>query len=213
MAVPTQVAAALSGATPSQLAYWRSSRGGAEPLLVPEYRDGRTLLYSFRDVVALRTFAYLREDISLQKVREAVRTLDDIGDAEHLSQYRLYAADGSVVWIPPDGDHVDLVSRPGQHRAAAVMGDVFGAFENRDGLRVLPLYRPFRNIEVHPELRGGFPVVRGTRIPYDLVAGLARSGTSPHLVGEMYPSVSVAGARDAVRMADYVDRVRGRRAA
>lgn len=213
MAVPTHVAAALSGATYNQLVYWRSSRGGAASLLVPEYRHGRTWLYSFRDVVALRTFAYLREDVSLQKIREAVRTLGDLGDAEHLSEYRLYAADGSVVWVPPDGDHVDLVARRGQLRAGVVMRDVFGAFENRGGRKVLPLLRPYRHITVDPQLRGGFPVVRDTRIPYDLVASLVRAGTRSNQVRELYPAVSPAGARDAARMADYVDRARGRQAA
>lgn len=213
MAVPTQVAAALSGATYSQLAYWRSDRGDTKPLLVPEYRDGRTLLYSFRDVVALRTFAYLREDVSLQKIREAIRTLGDLGDAEHLSEYRLYAADDSVVWVPPDGDHVDLVRQRGQHRSAVIMRDVFDAFVNRSGDSVLPLWRPYPEIQVHPELRGGFPVVKGTRIPYDLIASVVRAGTPRNSVCMLYPAVDEAGARDAVRMADYVDRARGKRAA
>lgn len=213
MAVPTQVAAALSGATYSQLAYWRTSRGDTEPLLVPEYRDGRTLLYSFRDVVALRTFAYLREDVSLQKIREAIRTLDVLGDAEHLSDYRLYPADDSVIWVPPDGDHVDLVRRRGQHRSEVVMRDVFDAFVNRSGNRVLPLWKPYPKIQVHPELRGGFPVVKGTRIPYDLIASVVRAGTPHDGVRMLYPAVDKAGARDAVRMADYVDRARGKQAA
>lgn len=207
MAVPTQVAAALSGATYSQLVYWRSQRAGMEPLLVPEHRDGRVRLYSFRDVIALRTFAYLRERVSLQKIRDAVRTLDRLGDEEHLSAYRLYATDSSVVWADPRGDHIDLVEQPGHLRASVALRDVFNEFRNKVEMTIRPLYRPFDEISVHPEVRGGLPVVRGTRVPYDLVAGLVRDGLPPSAVPEVYPSVHPAGARDAVKMADYVDGV------
>jgi hypothetical protein len=77
------------------------------------------VLYSFRDVVALRTVAYLREEVSLQRIRRAVETLRNLGSREHLSRYRLIADDGSVVWITEeDADDpaggVDLVLRPGQ---------------------------------------------------------------------------------------------------
>jgi DNA-binding transcriptional MerR regulator len=88
VAYPTELTAALSGATVRQLAYWRRSNAAGERLLVPELRQaGRPLLYSFRDVIALRTFVYLRGEHSLQKVRKAVSTLRDLGNREHLAAY------------------------------------------------------------------------------------------------------------------------------
>jgi len=206
MAVPTRVAAALTGATVGQLNCWRTGRGVYEPMFVPEFRDGREWLYSFRDLIALRTVVYLRESVSLQKIREATRTLDRLGDADHLSSYDLYATDSSVVWVHPDGEHVDLVEEPGQQRVAVVMSDVFHAFRTEKGATILPFRKPYPNIEVDPELRGGFPVVARSRVPYDLVAGLVRDGVPPEAVSEIYPSVDADGARDAVQMADYVDR-------
>ena len=206
MAVPTRVAAALTGATIGQLVYWRIGRGVYEPMLVPEYRAGKEWLYSFRDLIALRTVVYLRERVSLQKIREATRTLERIGDADHLSNYALYAPADSVVWAHPDGDHVDLVDQPGQLRAHAVMSDVFGPFRTDKGALVIPFREPFPHIEVDPELRGGYPVVAESRVPYHLVASLVRDGVPPDAIREIYPSVDADGARDAVRMADYMDR-------
>jgi DNA-binding transcriptional MerR regulator len=83
------LAAALSGATVRQLSYWRSARS-ADPLLRPEFYVPRsTVSYSFRDVVALRTFVYLRaQHVSLQRVRKAVRQLRQFGEMGHLSEYR-----------------------------------------------------------------------------------------------------------------------------
>ena len=118
MSYPAPIAAALSETSIRQLAYWRSSaRGG--PLLRSEHATGDRVLYSFRDVVALRTVAYLREDVSLQRIRRAVETLRNLGSREHLSRYRLVADGGSVVWVTEaDAENpaagVDLVLRPGQ---------------------------------------------------------------------------------------------------
>jgi uncharacterized protein (DUF433 family) len=115
----------------------------------------------------------------------------------------LYATDNSVVWAQPDGD---LVDQPGQLRAQAVMGDVFGPFRTDKGAEVVAFREPFRHIEVDPDLRGGYPVVAESRVPYHLVASLVRDGVPPDAIREIYPSVDADGARDAVRMADYVDR-------
>lgn len=67
---PDFLAAALSGATTGQLRSWRQDRGNG-PVLCPELA-AKPALYSFRDVLALRAFAILRQDVSLQKIRKAL---------------------------------------------------------------------------------------------------------------------------------------------
>jgi hypothetical protein len=54
-------------------------------------------LYSFRDVLALRAFAILRQDVSLQKIRKALATLKRFGEFEHLSSYSLVAEGDFIV--------------------------------------------------------------------------------------------------------------------
>ncbi|NQX28297.1 MerR family transcriptional regulator [Microbacteriaceae bacterium VKM Ac-2854] len=57
MAFTTALTSVMSGASQRQLAHWR-----ATGILVPETEhDERPYLYSFRDIVALRTYAWLRE--------------------------------------------------------------------------------------------------------------------------------------------------------
>jgi uncharacterized protein (DUF433 family)/DNA-binding transcriptional MerR regulator len=212
MAFPTLETAALSGATVRQLTYWRTPRGDQSPLLVPEYREGRTYLYSFRDLIALRTFVYLREATSLQKIRRAVQSLENLGDQEHLSAYRLYVVGDTIVWVDPKSTvgqqrYVDLVKRPGQELIPVVMEEILRPFKT-ETRKVLGLPRPFPRISVDAEILGGFPVVAGTRVPYDLVAGLVRDGVPPEEVRTFYPSVDAAGALDAEAFASYVDRYR-----
>lgn len=207
MPFSTELTAALSGATIGQLQYWRSSARNRSAVLVPEHREGRIWLYSFRDVVALRTVVYLREDKSLQRIRRALETLENIGDREHLSEYVLVPTeDDSILWVDASRQsYVDLVQRPGQERAPVVMDEVFGPFRDKDGALVRPLYEPLPHIRVSPEVRGGYPVIKGTRVPYDNVATLVRDGIRPRDVRNFYPSVNAAGARDAKAFADYVD--------
>ncbi|GAA3444287.1 hypothetical protein [Planomonospora venezuelensis] len=89
MTYDPKLAAALSGATLRQLAHWRKPSASRGAVLVPEISATRPVLYSFRDVVALRTCVKLRNDASLQKIRRALDTLrDDLKERDHLSSHR-----------------------------------------------------------------------------------------------------------------------------
>ncbi|HKS98055.1 MAG TPA: DUF433 domain-containing protein [Rugosimonospora sp.] len=206
MTYEPRVAVALTGATLGQLAYWRRTR-----LLVPELSEARPVLYSFRDLVALRTAVYLRTDRSLQAVRKALQTLQSIGETEHLSSYRLVSQGRRSIALVRDDGAVDLVDKPGQSLTVVNLGDVLQSFPLGD-VEVPNLLHPRRRISVDPQVRGGHPVVAGTRVPFELVAGLVRDGVSPARVADFYPSVTAAAARDATDFADYVDRAAKRRA-
>jgi uncharacterized protein (DUF433 family)/DNA-binding transcriptional MerR regulator len=203
------IAAALSGTSVRQLAYWRSSaRGG--PLLRPEHSHEYRVLYSFRDVVALRTVAFLREELSLQKIRRAVETLRDLGSREHLSRHRLVAAGGSVVWVTdadPSPAGADLVLHPGQ-QVLARLADVLSPFTNAAGVEVPDFTRPRPKLHVDADVLAGYPVVAGTRVPFDLVAGLVAGGVPVERVRDYYPGVSSDAAAQAADYAAYVDRIR-----
>jgi uncharacterized protein (DUF433 family)/DNA-binding transcriptional MerR regulator len=216
MGYPAPIAAALSGTSVRQLAYWRSSaRGG--PLLRPEYASGHRALYSFRDVVALRTVAYLREEVSLQRIRRAVETLRNLGSREHLSRYRLIAEAGSIIWVTdmdaeePTGG-VDLVLRPGQE-VLVRLRDVLSPFTNATGVEVPDFTHPRSKLQVDADVLAGYPVVAGTRIPFDLVAGLVAGGVPIERVGDYYPGVGPEAAAQAADYASYVEQIANRQAA
>jgi uncharacterized protein (DUF433 family) len=200
------VAAALSGATLRQLSYWRSSRSTEAPLLAPELHKPRSRVsYSFPDVVALRTFVYLRSrEVPLQRVRKAVQSLRDMGATEHLSSYQLVAVGRDVVWKISAEVAVDLTRRPGQ-QVIAQMVDILAAFRGPHDRDVVPLYRPKPGVAVDPEVRGGYPVIAGTRVPYDMVASLLEDGVTAEEVAGFYPAVSATAARGALAFARYVD--------
>ncbi|MEZ0074825.1 DUF433 domain-containing protein [Planotetraspora sp. GP83] len=203
MAYSPKLAAALSGATLRQLAHWRKVSTGRGAVLVPELSVERPILYSFRDVVALRTCVKLRNDASLQKIRRALDTLrDDLRERDHLSSYTL-VADGSSIYLAAPDHAVDLV-RKKANVVIHEMVDVLQPFY-RDGRHIPPLLQPREHVAVDPAVRGGIPVIDGTRVPYDEVAALLRDGVPAERISDYYPSVTPAAARDAVDFADYVD--------
>ncbi|GAA5080602.1 uncharacterized protein (DUF433 family)/DNA-binding transcriptional MerR regulator [Thermocatellispora tengchongensis] len=202
MSYSPKLAAALSGATLRQLAHWRkATERGA--VLVPEISATRPVLYSFRDLIALRTCVKLRNDASLQKIRRALDTLrDDLREREHLSAYRL-AANGSTIYLIEPDQATDLVHRRG-NLVIHELVDVLRPFY-RDGRHIPDLLRPREHVTIDPGVRGGMPVIEGTRVPYDEVAALLRDGVPPERIGDYYPSVSAMAALDAADFADYVD--------
>jgi uncharacterized protein (DUF433 family) len=202
MPYPSPIAATLSGASLRQLQYWRESR-----LLVPEFgKAGGRLAYSFPDVLALRTFVYLRESTSLQAIRKAVGKLREFGNLEHLASYKLWSDDGRIVLIEESGGVMDLTHAPGQYLITATMGQVLKQFVNMQGATVVDLRRPRRHVAVDPDTHGGYPVIIGTRLQFDLVSSLVEDGVPPTEIRDFYPSVSAAAARDAADFAKLVQR-------
>lgn len=204
MAYATKMAAALTGATVSQLRHWRDPRTG--PLLAPEIQSGPRALYSFRDILALRTCVHLRQFASLQKIRAAVSNLRDLGDRDHLASYKIISDAAGNIQLVKDASALDLSRHPGHELLFAVdIAEVILPFAPRPGVLVPDLFRPRPNVAVDPEMQSGFPVIAGTRVPYDSVAGLVADGVPLEEISDYYPAVTVEAARDAVDFATYVD--------
>lgn len=198
MAYAAALASALSGASPSQLAHWRHT-----DLMAAEYSTHTRVFYSYRDLVALRTFVYLRTTTPLQRIRKAVSRLREIGELEHLSAYKLVAVGKGITLIREDESAMELVVTP-QEELLAHMADVLGEFTTMDGRRVLNLNRPMQDVVVEPGLRQGLPVVENTRIGVELVAGLVEDGVSPEDVRFYYPTVSPRAAQSATDFMRWV---------
>ncbi len=155
MSYPPPLAATLSGASVRQLTYWRRNTPGKGVLFAPEHGTRPRALYSYRDIVVLRTFVQLRGDLSLQKVRKVVALLESMHPGTHLSAHKVKAEPGgaTAVWVTPDGDYVDVLKSPGQRALKVVMDDVFGAFTTSDGRHVPNLGEPTTGVTIDPEVR------------------------------------------------------------
>lgn len=206
MAFPVPVASVLTGATRAQLAYWRRDTSSAPALLVPAGKRGGRYLYSWADIVALRSIVYLRSEKSLPRIRRAVATLRRLEADEwhHLAQYTLISTRKSILVRTPKGDLLDVGERPGTVLSEVLMRDVLAPFQTGTGQMVPALKRPRPHITVDPRVLGGYPVLAGTRVPYDAVAALANDALAPAEISAIYPSIEHEGIQDAMAFAEQV---------
>lgn len=203
MAFPAELTSVLTGASMSQLSGWRT----APALITPELQTRPRALYSFRDIVALRTFVRLRKDLSLQKIRFAMATLQDYDLTDHPSNYQL-VTDSKTVFLVEGERAMDLVKKKGQEVIAS-MADVFAPFTNYQGDEVVDFRQPRQHIEVREKRMGGWPTIAGTRVPYNTIALLLSDGTVPPEDAEFYyPNVSALAAMDAT---DFDNSIRSKR--
>jgi uncharacterized protein (DUF433 family)/DNA-binding transcriptional MerR regulator len=206
MSYSPPLAATLSGASVRQLAYWRRRTPRRGVLFAPEHGSRPRALYSYRDIITLRMFVQLRGDLSLQKVRKVVAWLEQQHPGTHLSAHEVKAepGGGTAFWISPDGEYLDVLQRPGQGGLKVVMDDVFNSFTTSDGRRVPSLREPTTGVTIDPDVRGGYPVIEGTRIPFHLVVGLQADGMPAEEIAELYPSVTSADVDGAAELARLV---------
>lgn len=205
MAFPLALASVLTGATNSQLRSWK-----AKGLIVPEVSPQRPALYSFRDLVWLRTLVFLRSRTSLQRISIARVNLDLVDLTEHPSKYR-FATDGKTILVDDGaGTVIDLVRKPGQ-ADSFTFEEISEAFTDFRGRGVVDFRRPTPHIEVELGRLGGWPTIEGTRIPYDLVARLVDNRTVFAAdVTDFYPSVSSEAAESAMWFDSVVKAAGGR---
>jgi uncharacterized protein (DUF433 family)/DNA-binding transcriptional MerR regulator len=198
MSFPVKVTSVLTGASISQLRHWKQTS-----LLIPEISE-RPYRYSFRDLVALRTFVKLRSAQPLQRIRKAMLSLEQLDLTDHPSKYHLVASGNTILLVEQNETATDLLIHPG-NQLIATMADVFAPFENLQGRTVIDFRRPRPHLEVREKRIGGWPTIEGTRVPFDVVADLlADPALGPRDVARIYPNVGEAAARDALDFATEV---------
>lgn len=220
MALPTDLTAALSGVSVSRLASWRSDASG-RPLLRPEVSDERPILYSFRDVLAARTFVYLNNQwkVPVQRIRKALRKMDDLA-LGHAGEYQFVVTEKKDIALVEGDAGTLLTGRNASAQVLIPLIDVLGPFPatspawTRKGVLWVPDFlRPRPHLIVDEDSFGGVPVVEGTRVTYDVVGDLINAGMAPEVVVQWYPAVTVEAARDAASFGKDVNAIANRAAA
>jgi len=200
MTFSIRLASVLTGASQYQLRSWSKT-----DLLRPEVQEHPCYLYSFRDLVAIRTVAKLRAETSLQRIRRAfdqLREWELMGD--HLAEVEI-AVHGKDLLLRHNGEFIDLVDHPGQYEIHT-MDSIFEPFQSLQGHTVVNFRHPRSNLNVDYDRLGGWPTISGTRVPYDVVAQAIDGDTiTVDNVDYFYPGVSRDAARDAISFDDQVN--------
>lgn len=184
----------LSGVPKSTVYYW-----AREGLLVPDHAALHPMYWSYRDLVLLRLYAWLRAKTmsppNASRMVTSVRQRLNVGNlsAGHIR------SDGSV-FLHGDSE-VDALS--GQQLFAHLVPWVahFDLFMPIDNARWQGpnLLRPSDHTAISPWVLSGDPCVEGTRVPTASLFSLSEErGLNSEDIVQLYPFLGPAAVRDAV---------------
>lgn len=186
----------LTGLSESRLVSWDQDDFFAPSLAYENRRSPYSRIYSFEDVVGLRTLSILRDRVSMQHLKRAADRLK-LHSGRPWSELALYTLNREVHFKRPDTGQIEgAVS--GQYGATIPLESV--AEEMREKANELRKRDPGKvgTIERHKFVMGNAPVFGGTRISVEGVKSLLAAGYSTTKILEEYPDLRRADI-DAAR--------------
>jgi uncharacterized protein (DUF433 family) len=177
-------------------------------ILVPSVSDVRIKLWSYSDLMSLRTIAWLRatktapdgQDVPGTAMRAIRRALNELAALD----LDLWTDDvGPGVAVDRGGNIVlDQRAHPqhvdGQRLLDADQFQLLRPFEITRELRGPDLVAPRPRLRIIPGKLSGAPHVHRTRIETEALAALARRGLTSERIVALYPVIETADVRDAL---------------
>ncbi len=187
----------LTGLSIDQLAEW--DRMGFFP---PEYasenrREPYSRIYSFQDLVGLKTLAILRKvhKVSLSHLREVAKELEQHA-ARPWSEVTLYVLKRRVQFTEPSTGKIRGV-KDGQYVLIPLENVAEEMRQQADKLRSRPATK-IGHLERHRFVAHNAWVVAGTRIPVRSIRQFADAGYSTAEIIKEYPSLTEDDVRAAL---------------
>lgn len=194
------------------LSDWKSM-GIIRPTL--ELRDGSGKVYaegySYADMSLIRLLRALRDGkLDLKSARIALNHLyERLGPPDKgWADARVFIVGHHIYTeLPLDTFGVTDATHMGQVVETRLFGDLFAELRaaEEDASLIIP-QQFWGTVEVNPNVKGGQPVIKGTRLPTASVAALARSGTSLNHLQRLYPTIAKEMLKKAIEYEEYLDK-------
>jgi uncharacterized protein (DUF433 family) len=187
-------ASALSGVPKSTIHYW-----ARHEVLIPSISPERVKLWSYPDLMGLRTIYWLRQSktatdgvavpaTSMTAVRRALGALKEL-DLELWNEEHgpsVAVSRSGEVFLDTAGDVSNLA---GQHPLDSDWLDLIAPFDTEQG-RAPDLYAPRPSLRIVPGKLSGSPHIVKTRIETVALAALEERGLSESKIAALYPIAS-----------------------
>src|SRR5215203_204141 len=210
-------AAALSG-VPKSTVYYCARNGHLTPSV-----SQSPLLWSYTDLLALRTIYWLRRPkqaydrevpaTAMAKVKRALQELRRL-------DLDFFEEDRPTVAVTVQGEIAVNVDALPLHRAEdgqlieRDLVNLVGPFEGLEGMKGPDLAWPRPTVQILPRKISGAPHVAGTRLPTQSVFALAARGFDIDRLAKIYPFIDRQALRESVDLEEQLKKnVRLRRAA
>lgn len=195
-------AAKLGRVSTRQASYWAKEGILVPSILYDRERRPMRYLYSFADVVGLRTIGILRNkyQVSLQSIRRAASVLQ--GHANRpWSELRLWIRGKELFFQDPAT--LDLVSAtPAKQRTIEIEIQPIATTVEREANKLWQR-KPddIGKTEQRRNVLHNQPVVKGTRIPVSSIVNLANDGYDVEQIVRAYPSLTKDDVRAILAVA------------
>jgi uncharacterized protein (DUF433 family) len=178
------------------LSKWQLRRWDRLGFFAPQYayedrHVPHSRVYSFKDVVGLRTIAVLMKDfhVSLPKLRIAADELVRRG-YEHWADLKLYVLKGEVHFAEPGKDRAE-----GVHSGQSAMVPIIDVITDLEAQVERLQHRDksqFGQVERRKHVVRNSSVVAGTRIPTGAIRRFSEAGYSKRQILDQYPTLTIA---------------------
>jgi uncharacterized protein (DUF433 family) len=180
----------LTGLTKWQLRRWDRLGFFAPQYAYEDRHVPYSRIYSFKDVVGLRTIAVLmkQHNVSLQELRKTATELVRRG-YEHWADLKLYVLKREVYFQEPGSPDIEGV-RTGQLAMVSVINVIedvetrVAALQKRDTSQI-------GHVEKQRHVARNSSVIAGTRIPTAAIRRFREAGYSREQILKQYPTLSI----------------------
>ncbi|MFC2060633.1 DUF433 domain-containing protein [Chloroflexota bacterium] len=157
-------------------------------------------VYTYLDLLLIRLIKRLRDrGFKTKKIKKALDTIYTISGKD------LYAWTKATIIVDSDLIVAIFPNKPEWNPIAASKGEqkmeVVFFPELMDELKRELLPNQFRYVEIDPNILGGIPVIKGTRIPTNIIYEMTAEQVNPL---EAYPSLTKEQVNDANKYEEYL---------
>ncbi|HXR23841.1 MAG TPA: DUF433 domain-containing protein [Candidatus Binataceae bacterium] len=185
--------------SPRQLAYWDRT-GFFKPQYADDLKRPFNRIYSFRDVVGLRTVGFLRNkhNVPLGELRRIGKELNEIPEA-NWSNLTIYLGEDRHPYFKHPKDGAIVAAHPLGQRPLFKMVEIIRQIEK--DLARMNRRKPSQlgKIEQHRHVVRNAPVIAGTRIPTTAIYNLHEAGYSVERIISEYPRLTQADVKAAIQ--------------
>lgn len=181
-------AARLTGISVGQLRYWDRTDFFRPEFAYEERRAAFSRIYSYLDLVSLRVIARLRDETSLQQLRQVKEKLAEIGP-DLWRGTELWVQNKKVAYVHPEtGEPEEVVS--GQRLLKLALREITDDLDEK--LRTITARDEgtVGAIDQDRRVMRNRPVVAGTRIPVEAIRSFHEAGYGIEDIIAEYPSLT-----------------------
>lgn len=188
----------LTGLSVHQLRDWDTSGFFAPSFAAEKRRTPYSRIYSFDDVVGLRTLKILRSEhrIPLPQLRKVAKKLMEYA-GKPWSELTLYVLNGEVHYLNPQTLKVEGAVT-GQYASLVPISNVVEEMREKANRLRRRADEQKGKIERHRFVVHNQPIVAGTRIPISAIRNFADAGYTHEQIRRQYPSLSTADIQAAL---------------